>query len=52
MEKEAADAFELRKRTAARQGETAGSRLLIPTMLLFGLVIAMVVVPAWMGMKL
>lgn len=52
MEQEAIQAFELRKMQAARTGEEAGTKLLLPMMLMFGLVIAMVVVPAWNGMKL
>ncbi len=52
MEQEAAQAFELRKLQAAKTGEEAGAKLLLPMMMMFGLVIAMVVVPAWSGMKL
>jgi hypothetical protein len=52
MEQEALQAFEMRKMQAAKTGEEAGTRLLLPMMMMFGLVIAMVVVPAWSGMKL
>lgn len=52
MEQEAIQAFELRKMQAAKTGEEAGTKLLLPMMMMFGLVIAMVVVPAWSGMKL
>lgn len=52
MEQEAAQAFELRRMQAAKKGEEAGTKLLLPMMLMFGLVIAMVVVPAWSGMRL
>ncbi len=51
MEEEAISAFELRKLQAAKTGEEAGTKLLLPMMMMFGLVIAMVVVPAWSGMN-
>lgn len=51
MEEEAISAFELRKLQAAKTGEEAGTKLLLPMMMMFGLVIAMVVVPAWSGMS-
>jgi len=52
MQQEAAQAFELRKQTANRIGEEAGTKLLFPMMLLFALVLVMVVVPAWIGMNM
>ncbi|MCR5743377.1 MAG: hypothetical protein K6F92_06600 [Lachnospiraceae bacterium] len=52
MQQEAAQAFELRKQTANRIGEEAGTKLLLPMMLLFALVLVMVVVPAWIGMNM
>jgi hypothetical protein len=52
MEQEAIQAYELRKMQAVKTGEEAGTKLLFPMMLMFGLVIAMVVVPAWSGMNL
>ena len=44
---EMADAFEQRKHQARRMGEKAGTKLLIPLFLLLGVVMVMIMVPAW-----
>ena len=46
LEKEAGDAFEERKLLARKQGEEASTRMLMPLMLMMGIVIAIVIVPA------
>ncbi len=44
---EMADAFEQRKHQARRMGEKAGTKLLVPLFLLLGVVMVMIMVPAW-----
>ncbi len=46
LEREAADAFQERLQLARRQGEEVSSRLLFPMILLFGLVLALLMIPA------
>lgn len=48
---EAAAAFEERKREARRKGEEAGTKLLIPMFLMLGIVLVMVIVPAFLSMQ-
>lgn len=48
---EAAIAFEERKRSAKQQGEEAGTKLLMPMFLMLGIVLLMVVVPAFLSMN-
>lgn len=46
LEKEAAEVFEERKSTAQRFGEEMGTKLLLPMMLMLGIVIFIIMVPA------
>lgn len=48
---EAAIAFEERKRNAKQQGEEAGTKLLMPMFLMLGIVLLMVVVPAFFSLN-
>lgn len=50
LEAEAADAFEKRKEWSRQLGETAGTKLLLPMMLMFGIVIGIIIMPAFMAM--
>lgn len=50
LEAEAADAFEKRKEWSRQLGETAGTKLLLPMMLMFGIVICIIIMPAFMTM--
>lgn len=50
LEAEAADAFEKRKEWSRQLGETAGTKLLLPMMLMFGIVISIIIMPAFMAM--
>ena len=49
---EAYQAFEDRKALAKRQGEEAGTKLLIPMFLMLGVVLVIVIVPAFFSMQL
>lgn len=49
---EAALAFEERKRHAKQQGEEAGTKLLMPMFLMLGIVLLIVVVPAFFSMSI
>ena len=51
LEQEAADAFEERKNLAKKYGEEAGTKLLLPMMIMFGIVVAVIMVPAMMSMQ-
>ncbi|MCI9410616.1 MAG: type II secretion system F family protein [Eubacterium sp.] len=50
LELEAVEAFEKRKEMVKRMGETAGTKLLFPMMLMLGVVMAIILVPAFMTM--
>lgn len=50
LELEAVEAFEQRKETVKRMGETAGTKLLLPMILMLGVVMAIILVPAFMTM--
>lgn len=50
LELEAVEAFEKRKETVKRMGETAGTKLLLPMMLMLGVVMLIILVPAFMTM--
>lgn len=50
LEAEAADAFEKRKEWSRQLGEIAGTKLLLPMMLMFGIVISIIIMPAFMAM--
>lgn len=49
LREEAAYAFEERKHTARRLGEKAGTKLLVPMMMLLGMIMAVIMVPAFQG---
>lgn len=49
LEQEAADAFEERKRNARRFGEEAGTKLLVPMMIMLVIVMVMIMVPAFLS---
>lgn len=48
LEKEGKNSFELRKMQAKRWGEKAGTKLLLPMMLLFAMVMILIMVPAFL----
>ena len=50
LEAEAMEAFEKRKEQVKVMGETAGTKLLLPMILMLGVVMAIIVVPAFMTM--
>ena len=50
LEKEATDSLIERKQAALRRGEVAGTKLLFPMMIMLGLVMAIIMVPAFMSM--
>lgn len=47
MARESERAWELRKHQARRSGEKAGTKMLLPMFMMFGVVLAMVVIPAF-----
>jgi hypothetical protein len=49
LEEEVAAAFEERKNIAKRLGEEAGTKLLLPLFLMLGIVMVMVVAPAFLS---
>ena len=49
LEQESAQAFERRKRQARILGEEAGTKLLFPMILLLGVVVVMILIPAWIS---
>ncbi len=50
LETEALEAFEKRKETVKQMGEKAGTKLLLPMILMLGIVMAIIIVPAFMTM--
>ena len=46
---EAAAAFEKRKALARQKGEEAGTKLLLPMMLMLGVTLVMIMIPAYLG---
>lgn len=52
LKMEAIHAFEERKALAKRQGEEAGTKLLLPMFLMLGIVLVIVVVPAFLSIQL
>lgn len=50
LEVEAMEAFEKRKEAVKVMGETAGTKLLLPMVLMLGVVMAIIIVPAFMTM--
>lgn len=51
LQREAEEAFEDRKLQARKKGEEAGTKMLIPLMLMMVIVIAIVLVPVFLGMS-
>ena len=51
LEEEMALALVQRKDLAKRQGEEAGTKLLLPLFIMLGIVMVMIVVPAWMSFQ-
>jgi len=49
LREEAVYAFEERKHTARRLGEKAGTKLLVPMMMLLGMIMVVIMVPAFQG---
>ena len=47
LKEEASDAFEQRKHSARKQGEQAGTKLLVPMMMLLGITMVIIMVPAF-----
>jgi hypothetical protein len=47
MMSESRNAFEERKQTARKQGEEAGTKLLLPMMLMMGIVLVIIILPAY-----
>ena len=52
MEAEADRAFEDRKNQARRLGEEAGTKLMLPMMLMLGVVFAILMIPALLNMQI
>lgn len=52
LEKEATDAFEIRKSNAKKLGEEAGTKLLLPMMLMLGIVMVLIMVPAFFSYQI
>lgn len=52
LELEAAQAFEERKELAKRMGEEAGTKLLVPMMLMLMLVLTVILVPAFISLQI
>ena len=50
LENEAVEALERRKERALQLGEKAGTKMLFPMMLMLGIVMAIIMVPAFMTM--
>ena len=49
MEAEADEAFELRRNLAKKLGEEAGTKLLAPMLMMFGIIMVIIMVPAFMS---
>lgn len=52
LEQEAEEAFEERKNSAKKLGEEAGTKLLFPMLLMLGIVIAIIMVPALLSFQI
>ena len=52
LQQEAAEAFEARKETAKRLGEEAGTKLIIPMMILLILVLMIILIPAFISFQM
>ena len=49
VQQESRDAFETRKNMARRLGEEAGTKVLGPMMLMLGVVLVMIMIPAYLS---
>lgn len=52
LKQEAANTFEERKSLARKLGEETGTKLLLPMFLMFGMVLAIIVIPAFFSMQI
>lgn len=52
LEKEVRDSFEERKSNGRRLGEEAGTKLLLPMMLMLGIVMVLIIVPAFLSYQI
>lgn len=52
LEAEASEAFELRKQQAKRLGEQAGTKLLLPMLMMLGIVMVLIIVPAFLSYQI
>lgn len=52
LEREAQEAFDMRKRKAQKMGEEAGTKLLLPMFLMLSVVLCIVIVPAFLSVQL
>lgn len=51
LEQEVSDAFEERKNLAKKSGEEAGTKMLFPMMMMFGIIIVIIMVPAFFSLQ-
>ena len=51
LEQEVSDAFEERKNLAKKSGEEAGTKMLFPMMMMFGIIIVIIMVPAFLSLQ-
>lgn len=51
LEEEVSDAFEERKNLAKKSGEEAGTKMLFPMMMMFGIIIVIIMVPAFLSLQ-
>ena len=51
IEQEVSDAFEERKNLAKKSGEEAGTKMLFPMMMMFGIIIVIIMVPAFLSLQ-
>ena len=51
LEQEVSDVFEERKNLAKKSGEEAGTKMLFPMMMMFGIIIVIIMVPAFLSLQ-
>ena len=51
LEQEVSDAFEERKNLAKKSGEEAGTKMLFPMLMMFGIIIVIIMVPAFLSLQ-
>lgn len=51
LEQEVSDSFEERKNLAKKSGEEAGTKMLFPMMMMFGIIIVIIMVPAFLSLQ-